>query len=133
MKMIDVIQKRLLSNVKAYPNLPHEDYLGMMSIASAMIGNTSSGIIEAPSFGLPYVNIGIRQDGRLRAGNTIDVPHEKKAILNALKKAIYDEKYRNNLKKLKNPWGDGHASKRIVQVLETIQLDEKLLEKQITY
>lgn len=64
--------------VKTFKSVPHEEYLGLMRLASVMVGNSSSGIIEAPSFGLPVVNIGTRQKGRQRAGNVIDVDYDRK-------------------------------------------------------
>uniref|UniRef100_A0A7V3J924 UDP-N-acetylglucosamine 2-epimerase (Hydrolyzing) n=1 Tax=candidate division CPR3 bacterium TaxID=2268181 RepID=A0A7V3J924_UNCC3 len=134
-KMIRVIKEYVKDNslMMAFKNIPHEDYLGLMRVVSVLVGNSSSGIIEAPSFKLPVVNIGIRQDGRERSTNVIDVPHDKNAIVKAIKKALYDKKFREQVKRCKNPYGDGHAAERIVKVLSTIKLDKKLLQKQITY
>lgn len=134
-EMISVIKKYALNCdlIKLIANASHEDYLGLMKISAVLVGNTSSGIIEAPSFRLAVVNIGIRQEGRERSTNIIDVPHNKKAIVQAIKKALYDQKFREKVKSCKNPYGDGHASERITKVLEIIKLDKKLFQKKMTY
>ena len=124
---------KLPENFRTYVNIPREDYLGLMSIATALVGNSSSGIIEAPSFRLPVVNIGIRQMGRQRAENIIDVPNIKEAIIQAIKQILFDKAYRNKLSNLKNPYGDGKTSERIAKILEELEINEELLQKQITY
>ena len=116
-----------------FPNVDSEDYLALMKYADAMIGNSSAGIREAPSFSLPVVNIGTRQSSRQRASNVLDVDHKKTEILAALEKSLYDEEFRSSLKDLKNPYGDGNSSKRIVDVLENITLGDNLLQKRISY
>ena len=94
-----------------------------------MLGNSSSGIIEAPSFSLPVVNIGDRQKGRLRALNIVDAPVCKKdKIVNAIKRALSKE-FWDSLRGLKNPYGNGDASKRIVDVIKKVQL-ANILKKQ---
>jgi UDP-N-acetylglucosamine 2-epimerase len=103
-----------------------------MRLASVVLGNSSSGILEAPSFELPAVNIGRRQAGRLQARNVINVPHDERAIGAAVEQAI-DPAFRSSLKGIENPYGDGRASDRIVNTLAGIEIDEKLLWKQLTY
>ena len=93
-----------------------------------MVGNSSSGIIEAPSFRLPVVNIGTRQQGRMRARNVIDVGNNRPEILGAIKRAIAAE-FRRSLDALTNPFGDGRASEIIVERLASVMLDERLLKK----
>ncbi len=133
-KMIKVIEEyRKYPFIQIYKNLSHKVYLSLMKIASVMIGNSSSGIIETPSFHLPVVNIGTRQKGRERAGNVIDVDYRKDQIKKAIKKAIYDKMFRESLKKCKNPYGDGKAGIRIANILSKIKIDDKLLQKRITY
>jgi len=119
--------------VKTFKSVPHEEYLGLMRLASVMVGNSSSGIIEAPSFGLPVVNIGTRQKGRQRAGNVIDVDYDRKKIVEAVKKALYNREFREKVKHCRNPYGDGKAGKRIAEVLNEIELGKKFLEKRMTY
>jgi UDP-N-acetylglucosamine 2-epimerase (non-hydrolysing)/GDP/UDP-N,N'-diacetylbacillosamine 2-epimerase (hydrolysing) len=132
--MIRTIKKYLrYSFIKAYKSLPHLDYLSLMRVAKVMIGNSSSGIIEAPSFKLPVVNIGTRQDGRQRASNVIDVGYNKKEILVGIHKALYERKFLRRLKKCINPYGDGKAGARIAKLLNKIKISEELLNKKITY
>lgn len=132
--MIEVIETyRNYPFIKMYKNIPHKEYVSLMRIASVMIGNSSSGIIEAPSFHLPVVNIGTRQERRERAGNTIEVGYDKKEIKRAVQKALLDRSFIQKVKKSKSPYGDGTAAKKIADVLSKIPLDAQLLKKQITY
>jgi len=127
--LIKVIEKyRHCPFLKIQKSLPHQTFLGLMKTANAMVGNSSSTIIEAPSFGLPVVDIGIRQAERERADNIINVPHQRKAIEKAIKKALTPS-FRKKLTGLRNPYGNGTASQRIVKVLERIKIDQKLLHK----
>ena len=119
--------------IRIFKSIPSEEYLSLMNIANIMVGNSSAGIIEAPSFHLPVVNIGIRQKGRERAENVIDVDYNKQEIKKAILKALYDKKFKKKVKKCKNPYGDGKASDRIVRVLSRIKINNKLLQKKITY
>jgi len=130
-QMIKIIEeyKKRYSFIKTYKSLPRRDYLSLMSVATVMVGNSSSGIIEAPSFGLPVVNIGTRQKGRLRAGNVIDVSYNREEIKNAILKAIQDRKFKEKVRNIKNPWGDGKASERIVNILSSIKICKDLLQK----
>jgi len=115
-------------NARVVAHLGSAGYFSLMRHAAAMVGNSSSGLIEAPSFGLPVVNIGDRQRGRLRAANVIDVPGEAAAIAHALRRAT-SPAFRESLQGLTNPYGDGHAAERIVRVLETVDLDQRLTMK----
>ena len=83
------------------------------------------GILEAPFYKLPVVNVGRRQSGRLNAGNVEFVDYEEDLIISALEKACFDNEYRKMIRELKNPFGDGNAAKKIADVLESIDLDEK--------
>lgn len=123
-------------NVKLYKSLGSRGYLGIMKHAAAVVGNSSSGIIEAPSFKVPTVNIGDRQKGRIKAESVIDVPCCKEEITAAIRKALYDKVFRSRLEKVRNPYdpfGDGNVSSRIVSVLESVPLGRKLLEKKLDF
>jgi len=120
-------------NFVIIPNMLSTDFLSLMSHSSLMIGNSSSGIREAPSFKLLVINIGSRQNGRLRAKNVIDVDHDVIAIKEAINKTFYNQDFKNSLKDLKNPYGDGFAAKRIVDILEQIELNQSLIQKEICY
>lgn len=129
-RIINEIQK---STIKICKNLPFEKFLSLLSIADVLIGNSSSGIREAASFHLPVVNIGTRQQGRLRPDNVIDVDYNKFHIINAIEKALYNIKFKEKIKKCKNPYGDGNTAKRIVKILREIEITPKMLQKKMCY
>jgi UDP-N-acetylglucosamine 2-epimerase len=116
------------SRVWCFENLGTQAYFSLMKHAAAMVGNSSSGIIESASLRLPVVNIGSRQAGRIRAANVIDVDYGHEEIQNGIRKAIAPA-FGETLRTLQNPYGDGHATERIVECLKTIKLDERLLVK----
>ncbi len=93
-----------------------------------MIGNSSSGLIEAPSFELPVVNIGMRQGGREAAANVIHSGDGRAEIIAAIELAMSGE-FRRGLVGLKNPYGDGYAADRIVSQLQVLSLSERLMLK----
>jgi UDP-hydrolysing UDP-N-acetyl-D-glucosamine 2-epimerase len=115
-------------NAKLLINLEHLTYLSLLSHSGILVGNSSSGVIESTSLGIPTLNIGLRQQGREHAANVIDVPAERRAILAEIKRALSPQ-FRERVRKLENPYGDGHAAKRIMQVLEKTPLGEELLLK----
>jgi len=94
------------------PSLGSRRYLSLLRAADVMLGNSSSGLLEAPSFGLPAINIGRRQEGRLRGANVIDVPGDARAIGAALDRALRPT-FRARLRSRRNPYGDGHTSNRV--------------------
>lgn len=108
------------SNIRIFSHIPYQDYLGLMNIACFMIGNSSSGIIEAPSFNLATINIGERQKNRIRAENVIDVKCTEIEINEAIDKIFNDKEYISKLKTTNNPYGDGKTSENIVKILEEI-------------
>lgn len=134
-RMIKIIEQYVsrYDSFRAYKSIPHEDYLGLMKMASVLVGNSSSGIIEAPSFMLPVVNIGQRQENREQSSNVINVPSDAKKIKEALKTAVLNRSFRAKVKKNRNPYGDGHASDRIVKVLGSLRLDRDLLDKKTVF
>jgi UDP-hydrolysing UDP-N-acetyl-D-glucosamine 2-epimerase len=109
-------------------NLGSAAYFSLMTVAAAMVGNSSSGIIEAASFGLPVVNVGDRQLGRLQARNVIDAVPERGAVLAAIRRACSGS-FRAGLTGLVNPYGCGHAAAVIVERLRDVPLDETLSMK----
>lgn len=103
-------------------------YFGMMRCAAAMVGNSSSGIIEAASFELPVVNIGGRQEGRTRGRNVLDVRAEQREIRDGVQRAV-STAFRATLRGMTNPYGAGDASSRIVERLAEEPLNGHLLRK----
>jgi UDP-N-acetylglucosamine 2-epimerase (non-hydrolysing)/GDP/UDP-N,N'-diacetylbacillosamine 2-epimerase (hydrolysing) len=133
--MIEVISQfvKEKDRVHVFKNLSHLDFISIMNLASVFVGNSSSGIIEAPSLGVPYVCIGTRQKGRERAENTIDVGYDQPEIIAIIEKAISDPVFRERVQKRKTPYGNGTASKQIAEVLVTVSLGKSLLQKKLTY
>jgi len=109
-------------------NLGTQAYFSLMEHAAAMVGNSSSGIIEAASFGLPVVNVGTRQEGRERGRNVLDAAVDRGSIADGLRRALATV-FRASVAGMDNPYGDGHAARRIVAVLRDTPLDERLLRK----
>jgi GDP/UDP-N,N'-diacetylbacillosamine 2-epimerase (hydrolysing) len=126
------LEKLKRPQVRMFRNLSRQDYLGFMKMADVMVGNSSSGIMEAPSFGKPAVNIGRRQNGRPQAANVINVGYCKEEIINAVHKATSPD-FVCVAKRAVNPYGDGMASQRIVNILKEIDINQKLLQKEMTY
>jgi GDP/UDP-N,N'-diacetylbacillosamine 2-epimerase (hydrolysing) len=134
--IIDAIHEASRSNPSQFQvrrNIEAPDFLGLLSCAEALIGNSSSGLIEAPYFRLPAVNVGRRQEGRLREKNVIDVEPNAQAIFMAIRKALYEEKFRGGLNRCGHIFGDGRTGERIVRLLKTVRTDRRLLEKRMTY
>lgn len=120
--------------IRVERNLPARVHAGLLRIASVMVGNSSSGLIEAPSFKLPAVNIGSRQRDRVRGNNIIDVPYDREQIRAAIERALSPEFRKTLQENCDNPYlGDGRVSERIVNVLSSIEITEALLKKQIAY
>ena len=107
---------------KAVASLGQKRYLSAMREADCLVGNTSSGIIEAASFGTPVVNIGDRQKGRIRGANVIDSTIGE--LRGALKQA-FSEDFRRDCGNVENPYGDGRASERIVSLLENVTITQR--------
>ena len=109
--------------LKVVPHVERRDFLGLMNRCSVMLGNSSAGIVELPSFKKPFVCVGSRQKDRLQTVNTINVECKKTEIINALYYAMQDRSFGEKLSRIKNPYGDGRASERIVsrimEILET--------------
>jgi UDP-hydrolysing UDP-N-acetyl-D-glucosamine 2-epimerase len=109
-------------------NFGPEGYFSILGEVSAMVGNSSSGLLEAPSFALPVVNIGNRQKGRLRAGNVLDVPFDATQIAKAIRKAVSPE-FRATCRGYEHFFGDGHAAEKIVELILRTSNDARLLDK----
>lgn len=103
--------------MRVFPTLPHIEFLSLLRYANVLIGNSSSGIIEAPSMRLPVVNIGLRNVGREHADNVIFVGPYKSQIVQAIRRGLYDTSFKERVAFCRNPYGDGKASERIVHIL----------------
>jgi UDP-N-acetylglucosamine 2-epimerase (non-hydrolysing)/GDP/UDP-N,N'-diacetylbacillosamine 2-epimerase (hydrolysing) len=114
-------------NTHIFVNLDAVTYWSLLGQVDAMVGNSSSGIMEAASFSLPVVNVGMRQQGRERARNVIDARAEPQAILAAIAQALSVE-FRDGLRGMSNPYGDGTAAATIAHVLTTVPLESLLIK-----
>ena len=120
---------RQARHVKTHPSLPRKEYLGLLANCAALVGNSSSGIIEAPVLGIPAVNVGPRQEGRERGANVLDVRADRKAVRNAIGKALNDPAFRKRVARRRHPYGDGKAGARIAAKLATVGLNAALRRK----
>lgn len=129
-EIINVIEKyRKYGFVRIYENIPSQDYLALLENASVLVGNSSSGMLEAAFFGVPVINIGSRQQGRTSGNNVANVPHDAKVIFKAMKSALAAKRGR-----IHNPYqGYGQAAKKIVKIISLLRLGASLLNKQIAY
>jgi GDP/UDP-N,N'-diacetylbacillosamine 2-epimerase (hydrolysing) len=109
-------------NAHAFTSLGQLRYLSCLQFVDAVVGNSSSGLTEAPTFRTGTINVGDRQRGRLKAESVIDCPPERGAIGAALRR-LYSPEFQASLRTVRNPYGDGGASARIVRVLESHPLD----------
>jgi GDP/UDP-N,N'-diacetylbacillosamine 2-epimerase (hydrolysing) len=130
----EIIKKlnRNYSMMRVMPNVDSLDFLSFMKHAKLMVGNSSAGIREAPYFKLPVINIGNRQNGRLRAMNVIDAKFNSADIIKKINFALKNKNFRKKLKNIKNPYGNGNASKKIIKILLRCKLDN-LIQKTIQY
>jgi len=109
-------------------HMRREEFVSWLAAADVMAGNSSSGIIEAATFGLPVVNIGTRQSDRERSGNVIDVAAEQSAIADGIRRAL-----ESDFTGIQNVYGQDDAGRKIVELLKTIPLDPATLSKSNTY
>lgn len=138
----DAGSQQLLHAIKEYEdlpfihiakNIPRVEFVNLMRNAACMLGNSSAGILEAPYLKLPVINVGNRQHGRLHAENVQFVGHEKKAIVEAVKKAIFNMEYREKVAACTNPYGNSSSSEQIARILASVKIDNELLIKDITF
>ena len=121
-----IIEEVKASGIKWYPSLPTIEFINLYRNAWALIGNSSSGIHETPTFKIPAINIGNRQMGRERAENVIDVKNNSNDIEKALIKALYDKDFREFIQTINNPYGEGNSASKIVYHLKNLKLEGKL-------
>ena len=120
------------SDIYLFDNLTRKDYLSLLKNCRAIIGNSSSGLLEAPTYKIPALNIGKRQLNRVQGDNVLNCSNEEKQIQDGIERVISKE-FRSQLINIQNPYGDGKSSERIIKILESYKIDSKLLIKKITY
>lgn len=124
-ELLEQFEKATPERVKVVANLGQRGYLSALEHSSVVVGNSSSGILEAPSIGTPTVNIGERQRGRLRAPSVIDVPNTRDAIISGIKRALSPE-LQNIAASRETPYGTPGASKAILEVITKVELEDLL-------
>lgn len=127
--------KKIIKNSKIsyYENLPFVKYISLLYHSSAIVGNSSSGIMEAPFLHVPSINIGTRQEGRSTTKSIINVGYDKKEIKSAIIKSVTNKKFRTLIIKQKNQHGNGTAAKKIKSILEKLDLEKIPIQKKLSY
>ncbi|HUT28016.1 MAG TPA: UDP-N-acetylglucosamine 2-epimerase [Methanomassiliicoccales archaeon] len=132
-RMIEVIEERCRSpQFVCFKSMPRDDYLRLMARAAALIGNSSGGLVETPSFGTPFINVGDRQKGRERGDNVIDVGYGKEEVLKGLKRAENHDLL-HKVGRRRNPYGDGCTGKCIAEILAELELSDDMTQKCLAY
>ncbi|HRG87421.1 MAG TPA: UDP-N-acetylglucosamine 2-epimerase [Chitinophagales bacterium] len=126
-------EKKYPNQFIVFQNLDRVTYINLLRHADFLIGNSSSGLLEAPSLGLPAINIGSRQRGRTHGHNVIFTDNDKDQIAAAIKKATSDAGFIDIVKNKINPYGNGNSSNQVVQILANVKIDNNLIYKNITY
>jgi GDP/UDP-N,N'-diacetylbacillosamine 2-epimerase (hydrolysing) len=116
-----------------HKNLDASLFWGLLNKAAVMVGNSSAGLIETPSFNLPAVNVGRRQEGRLHSENVIHVPEERDAIFNALDTVVNNLDFLTQVENCFQPYGNGQAGQNIVSIISKVALDSNLMVKRMVY
>lgn len=127
-KMIEDYVGRNKENSKAFKSLGHLNFLSAIDNTDLVIGNSSSGIVEAPSFKKPSINIGNRQKGRIQAESTLNSIEDKSHILQAIETS-YSADFQSKIKSVINPYGSGESSIQALNVLKSIKLDNIIKKK----
>ena len=124
-QMIDNYVKNNKDKSIAFTSLGQLRYLSALSLVDAVVGNSSSGLMEAPSFKIGTINIGDRQKGRVRADSVIDCKPNQKSISTAFER-LYSPEFKSILKDVENPYGNSRASEKILLELKKVNLDNIL-------
>lgn len=116
-----------------FKNLDREIYINLLRHADFLIGNSSSGVVEVASLGLPAINVGTRQRGRIHGNNVIFTDYDTGQILEAIQKVTENKNFLNIVKKKENPYGDGNSSNFVVEKIKELVITDNLIYKNITY
>jgi len=127
-KMIDEYIAQNKDRAICFASLGQLRYLSALKYVDAVVGNSSSGIVEAPSFKIATINIGNRQRGRIRASSILDVDVNEDKIFNAIQR-IYTSEFREILKDTTNPYGQGNSSHKVVHVLKQVDLSSLKMKR----
>lgn len=128
--IIDALnQARTETWIRVVQNLGSTKFLSALKYASVLVGNSSSGIWEAPTLRVPVVNIGTRQYRRERAGNVVDTGYDSREIQSAITYCLENADFREKLTHLKNPYGEGNSSQKVISAIKSIPQDSKFISK----
>jgi GDP/UDP-N,N'-diacetylbacillosamine 2-epimerase (hydrolysing) len=114
---------------RSFRYLERELFVNAMRHAAALVGNSSAGILEAPTLKLPVVNVGVRQRGREHGDNVIFVDFDRQMIEEAVRTCVFDESFRARVRNGRNPYGDGTAGQQIAAILADVPIDSRLMQK----
>lgn len=137
-EQLEIFASAKIKNTQLIRSLGRHNYHGVLALARnplvrvACVGNSSSGLKETPAFGCPTVNIGSRQEGRLRGGNVLDANYDTDDVYTAIKRCLFDEDFRALSMSAENPYWLGDAGSKIADVLAKIPFDQKILRKRMT-
>lgn len=126
------LAKARTTDTFVFENLTRLDYLAFMAYCGCIVGNSSSGLLEAPTFKIAAINLGRRQADRVQGPNVINAPISQGDIAPAVRQALSDE-FQSSLADCVNPYGDGQSSGRILDILEATPIDDRLLIKKVVY
>ena len=115
-----------------WPNLERDDYIGLLSEAAVLVGNSSSGVIESTSLRLPVVNVGSRQAGRECAENVLHVSPDETQVRAAIDRALHDTAFRDQCQHAVSPYGDGRTGARVAETLAALELSPQCRVKRYT-
>lgn len=133
---IKKLESKKVAGIHVYRSLGRWLYHGVLNVCldrGACVGNSSSGIKETPAFGVPTVNIGSRQRGRLRSTNVVDCDYTTESVQAACRKALFDADWRAICARCANPYGDGGTGKRIADILASVEISPSLVQKKMMY
>ena len=137
-EQLEVFRAGHIPGTQVRRSLGRHLYHGVLALARdhllrvACIGNSSSGLKETPAFSCPTVNIGSRQEGRLRGENVLDADYDADNISAAMRRCLYDEDFRARCRRAENPYWLGDAGPKIAEVLATVPLDQRIIRKRMT-
>lgn len=135
---LEAFKMRAVPNTQVHRSLGRHLYHGVLALALnsdhrvACVGNSSSGLKETPAFNCPTVNIGSRQEGRLRGENVLDADYNAAGILSSARCCLFDEEFRSRCRRAENPYWLGDAGPKIAEVLATVELGQRLIRKRMT-
>lgn len=135
---LDAFAARKVPGTQVHRSLGRHLYHGVLALAKdptckvACAGNSSSGLKETPAFGCPTVNIGSRQDGRLRGQNVLDAGYDAEGVASAVRRCLFEEEFRRLCRTAENPYWLGDAGPKIANVLATVPIDQALIRKRMT-